>query len=94
MQTIKFAQPISMPRFISIIFYQNSPKIKLFLKKNAKLSSAGGGAPPPDPPKTTPQLRISGYAPVNFALFVIIWGGGGVAFVLNNFFLIVQLQIL
>ena len=30
-----------MPRFKNINFYQNSPKIKLFLKKNAKFSSAG-----------------------------------------------------
>ena len=48
-----------MARFKSIIFYQYSPKIKLFLKKNAKFSSAGGGAP--RPPKQHPQLRISGY---------------------------------
>ena len=37
-----FALLISMPRFKSIIFYQNSPKIELFLKKNAKFSSVGG----------------------------------------------------
>ena len=35
-----------MPRFKSIIFYQYSPKIKLFLKKNAKFSSTE--APPPN----------------------------------------------
>ena len=40
-----FALPISMPSFKSIIFYQNSPKIKLFLQKNAKFSSAGGYVP-------------------------------------------------
>ena len=62
-----------MPRFTSIIFYQNSPKIKLFLKKMQNFQALG--SPPPDPPKTTPQLRISGYASVNFALFVIIWRG-------------------
>ena len=28
-----FALPISMPRFERIIFYQNSPKIKVFCKK-------------------------------------------------------------
>ena len=28
-------------------FYQNSPKMKLFLQKNAKFSSAGGSAPRP-----------------------------------------------
>ena len=84
-----------MSRFKSIIFYQNSPKIKLFLKKKiAKFSSAG--APPPDPrasgswglcpqaPKAAPQLRISGYMRLpHFALFLIIWGF--LAFVLNNF---------
>ena len=36
-----------MPRFKSIIFYYNSPKIKLFLQKNAKFSSAGGFTPRP-----------------------------------------------
>ena len=40
-----FAQLISMPRFKSIIFYQNSPKIKLFMQKNAKFSSVVGSAP-------------------------------------------------
>ena len=50
-----------MPRFESIIFYPNCPKIKLFLKKNAKFSSAGGFAP--SPPKQAPQLRIPGLAP-------------------------------
>ena len=49
--SIRFALPISLPRFKSIIFYQYSPKIKLFLKKNAKFSSAGGSAPQtPVPP--------------------------------------------
>ena len=50
-----------MARFKSIIFYQYSPKIKLFLKKNAKFSYAGGSAP--RPPKQHQQLRISGYVP-------------------------------
>ena len=45
-----------MPRFKSIIFYQNSPKIKLFLKKNAKVSSAG--APPPDPQTSPPIANL------------------------------------
>ena len=57
-----FAQPMSKPRLKSIIFYQNSPKIKSFLQKNAKFSSAGGSAP--QTTKTAPLLRISGYAPV------------------------------
>ena len=91
-----------MPRFKSIIFYQNSPKIKLFLKKNAKFLSAGNFAPrppclrrlgalPPDP-HTQPPLRISAYVPGNFVLFVVICVFVG--FVLSNFFLIVQLQTL
>ena len=39
--------PIPMPRFKSIIFYENSSKIKLFLQKKAKFSSAWGSAPRP-----------------------------------------------
>ena len=30
-----------------LFFYQNSPKIRLFLQKNAKFSKAGGYAPDP-----------------------------------------------
>ena len=48
-----------MPRFKSIIFYQNSSKIKLFLQKNAKFSSAGGFAPRP------PYLRRLGALPTD-----------------------------
>ena len=44
------ALPISKPRFKSIIYYQNSPEITLFLQKNAKFSSAGGSAPDLVPP--------------------------------------------
>ena len=36
-----------MSRFKRITFDQNNPKIKLFLQKNAKLSSPGGSAPDP-----------------------------------------------
>ena len=50
--------PISMLRFKNIIFHQNSPKIKLFLQKNANFSSAGGSAPRPPT-----SFRISDYAP-------------------------------
>ena len=62
-----------MPRFKSIIFYQYSPKIKLFLKKKCKIFKRWGlcpqtpnslwqlGALPPDPQIQPPQLRISGY---------------------------------
>ena len=61
-----FALPISKPRFKSIIFNQNSPKIKLFLKKNAKFSSAGGSATrprasggfAPRPPKQLPHCEF------------------------------------
>ena len=73
-----------MPRFKSIIFYQNRPKMKLFLKKckifkrwRLRLQT----------PKTVLPLRISGYAPGNFAQFIIICFF--VALVLSNFFLIV-----
>ena len=55
-----FALPISEPRFKSIVFfYQNIPKIKLFLQKNAKFSSAGGSALRP------PRLRRLGAFPPN-----------------------------
>ena len=45
-----FVPPISMPRFKSIIFSQNSPKHKLFLQKNAKFASAGAPLPDLQPP--------------------------------------------
>ena len=41
----------SMPRFISINFYQNRPKIKLFLSKTTILSSAQ-----PQTPATAPVI--------------------------------------
>ena len=47
-----FALPISMPRFESNIFYQNSPKIKLFLQKMADFSCA----------KFSCLWRLRGYA--------------------------------
>ena len=98
---IEFALPISMPRFKSIICYQNSPKIKLFLKKKAKFSSAGGFAPrspclrrlaalPPHPQTQTPNCEFLAARLPHFALLIII--RIFLAFVLNNFFLIVQLQ--
>ena len=43
----------------ALFFYQNSSKIKLFLQKNAKFSSAGGSAPRP------PCLRRLGALPPN-----------------------------
>ena len=50
-----------MPRFKSIIFYQYSPKIKLFLKKNAKFSTpdpraSGGWGLSPQTPNSLWQL--------------------------------------
>ena len=42
-----FALLISMPCFVSINFYQNKLKIKLFLQNNTNFSSAGGSAPKP-----------------------------------------------
>ena len=63
-----FALPISKPRFKSIIFYQNSPKIVIFAKKMQNFQALG--APLPDPQISTP-LRISGDAPKHFD---IIWG--------------------
>ena len=57
-----FALSVSKARFKSIIFYQSSPKIKLFLQKNAKFSSAGGSTP--NPPASggrgfRPQTQLS-----------------------------------
>ena len=60
-----------MPRFKSIIFYQYSPKIKLFLKKKCKIFKRwelrpqtpvppAAGALPPDPQK---PLAAGGSAP-------------------------------
>ena len=40
-----FSPLFSMPRIESINFYQNRPKIKLFLPKNTNFLSAGGSAP-------------------------------------------------
>ena len=80
-----------MPRFKSIIFYQYSSKIKLFLKKKCKIFK-----------RWVLRLQTPKAAHLNseflparlprFALFIIIWVFG--AFVLNSFFFIVQLQTL
>ena len=51
-----FSPLISLPHFKSINFYQNRPKIKLFLQKNTKFLSAGLR---PHTPRTAP-LQISG----------------------------------
>ena len=55
---------------MALFFYQNSLKIKLFLQKNANISSAGGTAPRPPwlrrlgalPPDPLPPLT-GGFAP-------------------------------
>ena len=52
------ALSIFIPRFKSINFYQNKPKIKLFLQTNA-LSAR---AQPPDPLNSPHPMGISGYA--------------------------------
>ena len=72
-----------MPRFKSIIFYQYCPKTKLFLKKNAKFSSAG--APPPRPPTQPSSLQISGYVPA--ALCTVYNHMGFRSFCFEQFFL-------
>ena len=50
---IMFTLPISMPRFKSIIFYQNSPKIVIFAKK-CKIFERWGLRP--RTPQTAPPL--------------------------------------
>ena len=54
-----FALLVSMPRFKSIKFYLNRPKIKLILQQHSKFFGAGGFAS--TPPKQ-PLLQFSGYA--------------------------------
>ena len=56
-----FVLLISMPHFQSINFYENRPKIKLFLQKYPKFSSAG--APPKIYKTAPPPLQTFGYAP-------------------------------
>ena len=59
-----------MPRFNSIKFYQNRPKIKLVFVKNRQNFRALV-APPPDPPKS-PPMQISGYAPEFNHVFALL----------------------
>ena len=85
-----------MPRFKSIIFYQYSPKIKLFLKKKCKIFKRWGlrpqtpnnlwqlGALPPNPLNGPRNCEFLAMCCPRFALCIIVWGF--VAFVLNNFF--------
>ena len=52
-----FALPISVRLYLvlkALFFNQNSPKMKLFLQKNAKFSSAGGSASSPQNPSLQP----------------------------------------
>ena len=63
-----FALLISMPRFKSNIFHQNSPKIKLFLQKNAKFSTLGALLPDLQPQAAGglapgPLMAFGGSAP-------------------------------
>ena len=60
-----------MPRFNSIKFYQNRPKIKLVFVKNRQNFRAPG-APPLDPQKSPPPLQISGYAPESNHVFALL----------------------
>ena len=49
-------------KFDRINFYQNRPKIKLFLPKKYKIFERWGLVPPPDPHNSTP-LQNSDYEP-------------------------------
>ena len=60
-----------MPRFNSIKFYQNRPKIKLVFVINGQ-NFRVLGAPPPDPRKSPPPLQISGYAPEFNHVFALL----------------------
>ena len=51
-----------MPRLKSINFYQNKPKIKLFLQKNKKFQVTSIRAPKPQIQPLHP-LQVSGYVP-------------------------------
>ena len=80
-----------MPCFKSIVFYQYSPKTKLFLKKKMQNVQALG-AKPPDPQNSPLNFEFLATRLPHFARLIIT--RGFVAFVLNNFFFIVQLQTL
>ena len=62
-----FALLNSMPHFKSINFYQNEPKIKLFLQKFKIFERLGLS---PQTPKIAP-LQISGYAPESSYVFAL-----------------------
>ena len=70
-----FALPISMPPFEGIIFYQNSPKIKLFLQKNAKFLSAGAQSPNPQISPSIANFWLRTYCqplPTYYAIYQIL----------------------
>ena len=61
-----------MPRFNSIKFYQNRPKIKLVFVKNRQNLVRWGLRP--QTPEKAPPLQISGYAPEsNYAFAQLIF---------------------
>ena len=60
-----------MPRFNSIKFYQNRPKIKLVCVKNRQNFRALG-LRPQIPKKAPPPLQISGYAPESNHVFALL----------------------
>ena len=67
-----FTLLICMPRFNSIKFYQNRPKIKLVFVKNRQNFRALG-ALPLDPRNSPPfPLQISGYAPESNHVFALL----------------------
>ena len=59
-----------MPRFNSIKFYQNRPKIKLVFVKNRQSFRALGAQPPN--PRKAPPLHISGYVPESNHAFALL----------------------
>ena len=63
-----------MPRFNSIKFYQNRPKIKLGFVKNRQNFRALGALPPDPRQSPPPPLQISGYAPkCNYVFALLIF---------------------
>ena len=60
-----------MPRFNSIKFYQNRPKIKLVLSKIDKIFERRG-LRPQTPEKASSALQIFGYAPESNHVFALL----------------------
>ena len=59
-----------MPRFNSIMFHQNRPKIKLVFAKIDKIFERWGLRP--QTPEKAPPLQISGYAPESNHVFALL----------------------